>query len=479
MMHRCLWQKEWMLIRRNGALWLTIFCYLILLGWGSYNSVLHTRLTQQRIQAAQQDETERWQRIETSLAKLRANPGEKPLFGDVRSPSYVGGFDGPRYAILPVRELAALSAGEALPQQVLITTFSRYESGREEIDNPVNAVAGGFDLLFVVIFVLPLALIALTYNLISAEREAGTWALLLSLGIAPRAFALVKCAWRGGLLLVPTWLAGALTCALSNGFAFTSGGCGRLILWMIAVGAYTALWLGLAVWINARCVHSSQNILWLVTLWVLLTLLLPGLTHLLAMKLHPPAHHFEMALQARDLNVEREKKLSAMYEWYYAQHPEDRPAPELIAAANKPVPGGSRSSDSRRTFIPSLYLDEQLRPLLEQRSLQRQARKRVVQWCSLLSPALALQLLSDQLAGTDADRFAQFEQTVNQAQHQWRAFFGPHIMRLNKLTAQDYARIPRFDQQPEQRVPLGASVLAVLLAAAFIINVAASQRLRG
>lgn len=473
-----IWRKEWLLLRRDAAVWTTLLCYVALLAWGGYNSVLQVRGVQRGIAAAQADEAERWHRIDAALQKLRTQPNERKLFSDVSSPSYLGGFAGPRYALLPVTELAALSSGEAQPHQARVTTFSRYESGREEIDDPVNAVAGKFDLAFVVIFVLPLALLALSYNLISGERERGTWPLLLSLGLSARALVLAKCLWRMSLALTPTIAAGLLVCWWASGKLFSLTAALQFVIWVLAVTLYAIFWLSLAAIWNARSRHSAVNIIGLIAVWAVVTMIAPNLIHLAAIKRHPPVDRLQIALQAREMNVDRENKLTTLYEWYYAQHPADRPSAELVAAANKPIPGGARSSDSRRTYIPALYLDEQIRPLLAELSARRQARQLTVQWLSLLSPALSLQLLTDDLAGASAFRYDHFAQQTAQFQQAWRAFFSPRIMRLGKMTLDDFADIPAFQPQPEPVAERRHRILnaGLVLTAAALLSVFLAQR---
>jgi ABC-2 type transport system permease protein len=52
-----------------------------------------------------------------------------------------------------------------------------YDSDRA---NPLLVAFGNFGLAFVLVFLLPLLVIALTYNVWSADQELGTWDLLQS-----------------------------------------------------------------------------------------------------------------------------------------------------------------------------------------------------------------------------------------------------------------------------------------------------------
>ena len=49
-----------------------------------------------------------------------------------------------------------------------------------ELENPVNLMTGAFDIAFVVIFLLPIFILAISYDLLSSERERGTLAMILA-----------------------------------------------------------------------------------------------------------------------------------------------------------------------------------------------------------------------------------------------------------------------------------------------------------
>src|SRR3546814_6574788 len=57
-----------------------------------------------------------------------------------------------------------------------------------EIENPLNLMTGTFDISFVVIFLLPVFIIALTYDMLSGEKESGTLALAMTQPVSLRTF---------------------------------------------------------------------------------------------------------------------------------------------------------------------------------------------------------------------------------------------------------------------------------------------------
>lgn len=85
--------------------------------------------------------------------------------------------------LLPPGLLAPLAIGQSdlLPYYFKVSTDSRETiMASNEIENPNRLLAGRFDLALVLIFLYPLLILALTYNMLSVEQEQGTLALVLS-----------------------------------------------------------------------------------------------------------------------------------------------------------------------------------------------------------------------------------------------------------------------------------------------------------
>ena len=108
-----------------------------------------------------------------------------------------------------VREAAAaaargLSVGELVrrPAQVHVTVDSLGALLNADATEPAALLSGGgFDFAFVVVAVLPLLLLAVTYDVVSAERERGTWALIRAQPVNPSHLVLAKLAVRAGMVV--------------------------------------------------------------------------------------------------------------------------------------------------------------------------------------------------------------------------------------------------------------------------------------
>jgi ABC-2 type transport system permease protein len=77
-------------------------------------------------------------------------------------------------------------------------------------------LSGRFDLAFVILYLYPLLILSLGYNLVSGEKEAGTLALTLSQPVALRTLVAGKVAMRFAFVL-------ALAVALSLAGRYSEG----------------------------------------------------------------------------------------------------------------------------------------------------------------------------------------------------------------------------------------------------------------
>ncbi len=91
-----------------------------------------------------------------------------------------GGARPPRWRILPDAPLAIAAVGlsDLYPHAFKVSAGSKDSFlFVDEIANPAHLLSGSFDLAFVIVYLYPLLLLALCYNVLSGEQEQGTLAL--------------------------------------------------------------------------------------------------------------------------------------------------------------------------------------------------------------------------------------------------------------------------------------------------------------
>ena len=172
--------------------------------------------------------------------------------------------------------MAPLAIGQSDLLPVLLPDHDRRQEtvlAAAELENPQRLLVGRFDLAFVLIYLYPLLILALTYNVLSARTEQGTLVLALSQPVSLRTIVLGKLTLRFGIfLLVISGLAGfaAVVAGIDLG---ATGVTTRLLLWVTAVVAYGLVWFALATLVASFGRPSSTNAMALAAIWLAFVIL--------------------------------------------------------------------------------------------------------------------------------------------------------------------------------------------------------------
>jgi ABC-2 type transport system permease protein len=333
--------------------------------------------------------------------------------------------------------LAALSVGQGdlYPAYTKVSLWNnRHDLFTEvENENPLHLLNGRFDLAFVVIYLYPLFILGLTYNLVSGEREAGTLPLLASQPVSLKTIALR----RLGLLLIVLFLPiAALSAAgvLAGRGALGSEGWMALGLWMLVAAAYGAFWFALALAVNSRGWNSATNATVAATAWLALVLIVPSVLNLAVTTMAPVPSRSEYVQALRAAANESEDAGKVLLARYYDEHPDLRPAADGKGPKKVVVAYWLGMWNTARQMEP--VLDRYEGALARQHALAGSVR--------YLSPAaVALEIMND-LSGTGANRYMRFRAETAQFQREWHAFFSPRMFGGLRMTAGDYDHVPRF-----------------------------------
>ncbi|MBX3129594.1 MAG: ABC transporter permease subunit [Polyangiaceae bacterium] len=377
---------------------------------------------------------------------------------DPRDPHIVGRELGRRVATLPPGPLAAVSVGQRdlLPTAIIVTTEARLgDSGADDAAGLARRVTGAFDLAFVLVFLLPLVVIALSFDVLSAERERGTLALVLAQPIRLGTFVLAKTALRAAVLLVVV-LAAGIVAPLVAGGGLSGADVGANVLGYagLLVG-YTAFWFCLAVLVNAFGSSSSGNALSLVGVWLLLVVVVPGLTSVVVDTLHPAPSRVELVNRARDAAREAEAEVSELEGDHGA-------AP---ASADRDV--------ARRAVHVQGQLESRVEPVIAAFHAQLARQQALVDRLRFLSPAIvAFEGMSD-VSGSGVTRHQQFSAAVSELHAEHKRFFFARIEQGARLTSADYERMPRFERREPPPSALlwrvGSGLLGLLVPAGLMV----------
>jgi ABC-2 type transport system permease protein len=447
--------NDWRNLRADRTLWAVGLLLTLTIAYGVRNGAEWTRFQNDTLRSAFAEEKERLDGIRRGIEDANAGRTKPPSWRDPRSAFSVGYTTGARYVFMTPAPLSSLAVGQSdlLPYYYKVSLRSRDTIlGNDEVENPVHLLAGRFDLAFVIIYLYPLLILALSYNLISSEKEDGTLAMTLAQPVSLRAVAAGKIGFRGLFVLT---LATAVSLA---GFLFTGadltadGAWSRFLMWTLVVAAYGAFWFAAAVAVNAFGRSSSTNALALAGMWLAFVVLVPSLLNVVVKAAHPVPSRVDMIQAMRVASDDVTRERSRLMAKYLEDHPE-------LAGATQ----DTMAQLAVRNVAMMEEMERRVQPVLAQFDEQLARQQSLVDRYRYLSPAILTQSALYDLAGTSSHRYKHFVGLTEGFHRQWRAHFNPLMLRNVKLTPASIDRFPRFEFREE---PLAAVVARVAVCVA-------------
>ena len=154
---------------------------MLLGGYAIYYGQSEIQAQRDNIDAVTTLEQQEFDRYKASFEEELASLEAEQTHDIASRPAYAW-FRHGYHAILPPHDYAPLAIG----QRDLFRYYYRltgmslyYQLFENELANPMNLLAGNFDLCFVIIYLIPLLIIAFCYGLYSTDKESGVLPLLL------------------------------------------------------------------------------------------------------------------------------------------------------------------------------------------------------------------------------------------------------------------------------------------------------------
>lgn len=327
--------------------------------------------------------------------------------------------------------------------------------GRPADDMTALVRFGELSLAFVFQALVPLGLILMAYGAFSGERESGTLRQLLASGVTPAQLFLGKFAGLGGaalLLLAPLLLVCLVALVFASGAAWLPAAAVLLLVY----GLYGALVLLLSLTVSARAATSQNALLVLLAFWAVVTFVVPRVAADLGRSLEPTptAGDFQRGVDAdlaTGLDGESpaakvEKRRQQLLKLYKVEREQDLPInfQGIVFGIQDEV--GNAVYDKHFGIL--------------ERAIDRQVD--VFEAASVLSPRMALSLVSQEVAGTSLQQQRWFERGAEQFRRRLMDILNRDIA-INSRTGQaDYRagaalwrRTGEYRYEPE---PLAASL---------------------
>ena len=338
--------------------------------------------------------------------------------------------------VLPAAPVSPLAIGmhDLLPSHYEVTARGAHVFlGQTELDSPLRLSLGNFDVAFVIVWLLPLVVIGLMFNVVSAERERGVLALAVAAGRNPRRFVLGKCLARLVTLLAALWVSLLVSAGVAGVPLGRVEGLWLYAGWLCGATLYALFWFALALLVNSRAATSDRNAATLIAAWLLLVILAPALTNLVATTAFPAPSRVDLTTELREATEQADRDAAATRDRYFFDHP-DMQGQDM-----------DRNEYFRSVASSEAAIARSMLPLLARFETQAERQQSIVEALQYLSPGtLSWQLLTG-LSGSDGARHREFRAQALRFHKQWVTFFVSRLEANQPLARADYAALPRFE----------------------------------
>ncbi len=462
-MHTTLYLKEIFnfersLFRADRLDFIVALILFAAVGYGFVNGQSWIDKQQQAVYAAQTEESVRLQELKDKLAGIDAGslkPGK--AFENPANAYWVGNRHAATYAILPPTAFAATAIGQSdlNPPYVKVSADNKETFAlNEEIENPGNLLIGNFDLAFVVVFLLPLLMIALSYNLLSAEHEQGTLAITMTNPVPLWVLIAGKLGFRAALVFLLTTSFTLMGLIATGTDLSTMDSLVRLGWWIALLLTYLLFWLALATAVNVLAKSSAQNAMMLTGLWILILLVLPAFISIAVNVAYPVPSRVAMIGLIRAAQTDANKEADATVARFEQEHPE---------MAAKPVDKSGDATAARKRVLVQQAAAERVAQIMAGYDRQLERQQHSVDSLRFLSPAIVMQEALNAVAGTDNSRYQHLSMQVDAFHHVWQGFFLPKVLENTPLTLADYRLFPHFSYVEQESAETSLRLFAGLL----------------
>jgi len=325
-----------------------------------------------------------------------------------------------------------------------------------ELTNPLSLLVGNLDASFVFIFLFPLLIIAFCYNSISHEQENGVWKIVRTSSRQTSTVIFSKLLVRFVLIIATSLIIFLISAVYLNlPLSIPTFQIGAVLI------TYHVFWFLLSVLVISFGKSSSFNATILISIWIFLCILFPGISNLLISEQIPVPEALETTVKQREgYHQKWDLPKKPTMETFYAAYPAYRkyPIPEDKYSSGwyyaMQYAGDVESTQSSASLFTKLN--------------QRQSMAETI---SLFDPVILSQQLLNRIANTDINNHIDYLQSVKRYHKLLREFFYPYIFEETLTENVAWHAYPKYQPEAYQASPAFAGIAAIMTWSAVLLMV--------
>ncbi|WP_316734674.1 ABC transporter permease [Pedobacter aquatilis] len=299
-----------------------------------------------------------------------------------------------------------------------------------ENTNPYKLSVGSFDLSFVFVFLFPLFIVAISFNVLSQEKEQGTLALLLSFPLKLQTFLLAKFIFRFLLVLMLVF-----TLSVIGWLWIRAEIDGRAIAWLSLTILYVLFWFAISFCIIALKRNSAFNAVSLLGIWLLIVIIIPVLVNTVSEIKIPVDDGLKLSLiQRQEVHGGWDKPRGRTMQRFFARHPELKDTASVEGAFKW-----------KWYFAFQELGDAAVEPIFQTYIQKLNKRAALASSLNVLSPAAKLQQAMNSISATNYTAQLDFMLETKKYHERLKAFYYPFLFKDEAFLHDDFSKEPQFE----------------------------------
>lgn len=449
-MTRALLKLELALLLKARFTWIVGALLFAALSWGALNGQANADAQQATIDRVKAHAAARLAQQQADVARYsRPADAQLPYWQDPSDAAGYMRYGLAAYALKPPSPLAGIAVGQSRLLPFHIKTELDYvapPAAAFDFINPRMLSLGDFDLSFVLVYVLPLALVAIGASRLAAERDSGALRLMAAQLPSFRQLVMLKFSVAAAVCLPFTLGATVLALLVAGTPCWSMQAMDTMLLLGAALAAFTLFWVALTALVASR-IGVVGSYLRLVSVWIGFTFFVPAAGALVIGMAYPapsPLLYLDELRRANDVKpAERDALFITLA----------RADPAYAAAAQRV----DKVSYATKQIAVQQAVERQLAQraaAAAQQDALAAAKAGALRW---LSPAMVFDTLLQQAAGSGVERHKRFLKRTGDYTDELRAFFWPRALAeaarpgtacqgcAGRMNFTEHDKIPRFE----------------------------------
>ncbi|RAW02252.1 DUF3526 domain-containing protein [Pseudochryseolinea flava] len=357
-------------------------------------------------------------------------------------------------------ELAGLSIGQRdINPSVQRVTIRNLEAQKYDTDlqNPASLMYGNLDFGFVVVYLFPLVIIALIFNLLSDEKENATAKLVSIQSQSFRRYLFVKLSARAVVVYTMLFILFGIAIVVLN-LPLDAA----LLAFVIVSVLYLAFWFALCFWITSLQKSSNYSALALLSLWLVLAIVLPAAVNSYVSNKFPVPESLSTFIKQRDgYHQKWDVDKGVTMEKFYNHYPQFR----------KYVAPDDEFSYTWYYAMQQMGDDEARYDSWAMRSKIRQ-REYTSRWWASFVPTMHAHLSFNELSRSSLENHLTFLDQTNAFHEKLRLYFYPYIFDNKPLPKDAWDSFTPEYTEHVQSVPWVSTLLPLVIVTAIFVLIA-------